>query len=81
MTVRVLLFAVARDLAGASERHLSLADGATVSDVVAKLREELPAIAPLLETSAVAVNRVFARSTTLLSEADEVAILPPVSGG
>ncbi len=60
---------------------MTLRDGATVGDVVTKLRDELPLLAPLLETSAVSVNRTYARSTTSLRDDDEVAILPPVSGG
>jgi molybdopterin converting factor subunit 1 len=80
MTARVWLFAAARDAAGAEEIAVPLLAGATVAD----LRRALlawPGLAALLPRCAIAVNRQYASDTDPISPADEVAVLPPVSGG
>lgn len=81
MTVRVLLFAAARDHAGADAVAVELAPGATVAQVRAALAQQLPGLASLLSRSAVAVNHDFAEDHRVLVAGDEVAIIPPVSGG
>jgi molybdopterin converting factor subunit 1 len=81
MTVTVHLFARARDLADAGAVSLELPAGATVADLRRELGRRLPALAGLLERSAVAVNHDFAENHRVLAAADEVAIIPPVSGG
>jgi sulfur-carrier protein len=81
MTVTVHLFAAARDLAGADSLAVELSAGATVADLRAELARRVPALAGLLAKSAVAVNHDFAEDGHVLQPADEVAIIPPVSGG
>lgn len=81
MRVRVRLFARARDLAGAEEVTAELPAGATVAELRRELAARYPDLARLLECSAVAVNEEFATDATRLSGAEEVALLPPVSGG
>ena len=81
MTVTVILFAAARDLAGADSLALDLPAGATVADLRAELARRVPALAKLLAKSAVAVNHDFAEDDRVLAPGDEVAIIPPVSGG
>jgi molybdopterin converting factor small subunit len=81
MTVRVRLFARARDLAGAGEVAVELPAGATVADLKRALAERCPALAPLLGRSAVAVNDEFAGDSFTLPLDAGVALLPPVSGG
>ncbi len=80
MRVRVLLFGLLKDRMGASEREVELAERATVADVTAwamgLLRDD-----GLVRSIAVAVNREYARPETRLQDGDEVALLPPVSGG
>ena len=78
----VRLFARARDLAGGAD-SLSLRPPlpATVGELRARLASECPALAPLLERSAVAVNQEFAEDSQELHAGDEVALIPPVSGG
>lgn len=81
MRVRVRLFASFAQAAGFRERELELAEGAVAGDALAALRRgpllALPAGArPLL-----AVNRQHSPPDTPLSDGDEVAIFPPVSGG
>jgi MoaE-MoaD fusion protein len=81
MLIRILLFAAAREFTGANSLRLDLAVGATVADLRAELSHDFPAMAPLLAKSAVAVNQDFAEDSRVLSPQDEVAIIPPVSGG
>ena len=79
MRVRVLYFGVLKDGFGREGEWLDLADGASVADVVAQCRVRFGA-APW-ESIAVAVNREYARPADVLRDGDEVALLPPVSGG
>jgi sulfur-carrier protein len=81
MMVPVRLFARARDLAGADAVRVELPDGATVADLRRRLAADYPALAGLLERSALAVENEFAADTLVLSSNVEVALLPPVSGG
>jgi molybdopterin converting factor subunit 1 len=81
MTVRVRLFARARELAGADSVAVELPAGATVADLRRRLSEACPALRGLLPRSAVAVNQEFADDGTPISPGAEVALLPPVSGG
>jgi len=81
MIVRVHLFARARDLAGCSDIQVSLAEGTTVADLRNGLATQVPALAGLLERSALAVNGEFAGNDQRLSPDAEIALVPPVSGG
>jgi molybdopterin converting factor subunit 1 len=81
MTVRVRLFARARDLAGADAVAVTLSPGATVGDLRRRLAADHPALAGLLSRCAVAVADEFAEDSLPLSAGAEVALLPPVSGG
>ena len=81
MIVRVRLFARAKDLAGTDVVSVDVALNARVADLRRRLADHVPALAPLLARSALAVNEEFARDDQLLSPGAEVALLPPVSGG
>ena len=81
MHVTVRLFARLRDLVGAGELQRDVPAGATVASVWEALVRDYPAIAPYAESMSCAVNAEYARMTTTLREGDEVAFLPPVSGG
>ena len=76
MLVRVRLFAQLRERAGRSELELELPEGALVSDALAAVGD-LAAGLPLV----MAVNREYARADDPLSASDELALVPPVSGG
>ncbi len=82
MTVSVKLFAILRERAGRDAVELDLASGATVADALAALGRE-PGLAELLPALPVtmAVNRRYAEAETALVEGDELALVPPVSGG
>jgi molybdopterin converting factor subunit 1 len=81
MRVRVRLFARAKDLAGAEVIEVALEAGATVAALRCRLAEQVPALAALLERSALAVDEEIAEDARLLAPDTEVALLPPVSGG
>jgi molybdopterin synthase catalytic subunit len=80
MQLRVLCFGRLRELI-APEIAAELSSPATVADLWSSLREQHPALAAYDGAIAVAVNQSFASLSTLLAEGDEVALLPPVSGG
>jgi len=81
MRVTVRLFARLRDIAGASELAREIAPGSTIGSVWRQLAAEYPALEPYERSISSAVNADYARMDTPLREGDEVAFLPPVSGG
>lgn len=81
MRVTIRLFARLRDLAGSGELVRDVAAPATVGTVWASLVSDMPALADYERTMSVAVNADYARMTAAVQEGDEVAFLPPVSGG
>ena len=81
MLVSVRMFARLRELTGASELARELPEGATVETLWRRLACEFPPIAEYERSVSCAVNEEYARLTTPLNEGDEVAFLPPVSGG
>ena len=81
MTVRVLLFAVIRDAAGTGDVLLELSAGATASSAADQLVIRYPSLKPYVPRVAFAVNQQYAPATTELHEGDELALIPPVSGG
>ena len=81
MTVRVLFFARARDLAGTPSQELTLGDGATVADLRHALATAIPALGPVLARLHVAINNDYAADGDVIPRGAEVACFPPVSGG
>ena len=81
MHVTIRLFARLRELAGGPELTRELPDGATASDAWQALAVEFPALADYTRIVSCAVNEEYARLTATLKDGDEVAFLPPVSGG
>ena len=79
MQVRVLFFGVLKDLLSSSGEAVTLPEGATVAQLMEQLRNG--AGHPVWSALAVAVNREYAVASAVLHEGDEVALLPPVSGG
>jgi molybdopterin synthase catalytic subunit/molybdopterin converting factor small subunit len=82
MAVSVRLFSLLRERAGSDRLELQLPDGATVADALSVLRED-PALGELLARLPVqmAVNRDYAQPDTRLAPDDELALIPPLSGG
>jgi molybdopterin converting factor subunit 1 len=81
MRVTVRLFAQLRDLAGTSDLECTVAYGASVEDVWRTLLRDHPALASFSRAMSVAVNLDYARMDAPVQDGDEVAFLPPVSGG
>ena len=79
--VTVLLFAAARDAAGRGRMEIAHSEGLTAAAVWDGLVSEHSALAPLAGSVSVAVNRRFVPKDTVLAAGDELAFLPPVSGG
>jgi molybdopterin converting factor subunit 1 len=81
MRVRVLFFGMLKDIVGKPEEMIELPEGATVRDVLAHFESQFPRLRKSLPSLALAVNQQYAGPATKLSLDDEVALLPPVSGG
>jgi molybdopterin converting factor subunit 1 len=81
MRITIRLFARLRDLAGSGELVRDVPHPATVQTVWRVLVTEMPALGEYERTMSVAVNADYSRMTASVNEGDEVAFLPPVSGG
>lgn len=81
MAVRVLFFAGAREQVGTGQVDLDTIPGEPLSALLDRLCALYPALGRLRGSSFVAVNQEYARPETILNDGDEVAWIPPVSGG
>ncbi|WP_254510909.1 MoaD/ThiS family protein [Anatilimnocola floriformis] len=81
MMIWVKLFAAAKQRAGAQVTNFAFAEGATVADLRKALAAEYPTLADFLPHCRIAVNCDFAGDEVVLSESQEIGVIPPVSGG
>ncbi len=81
MQVRVLFFGVLKDVLGRAGETVLLPEGATVGDLVARYEQAEPRLGKWRASLAMSVNQEYARPESRLKNNDEVALLPPVSGG
>ncbi len=81
MRVRVLFFGALKEIAGRAEEDLEIATGATLEDVFRIYAERHETLQERRSSTLFARNREFARGDAVLADGDEVAFLPPVSGG
>ncbi|MGA7617286.1 MAG: molybdopterin converting factor subunit 1 [Thermoanaerobaculia bacterium] len=81
MKVRILLFAILRDIVGRDEIDRDLPDGSRASDLWRDLLSEFPDLGRFQSPPMVAVNQNYEPAGTELHDGDEVAFIPPVSGG
>jgi molybdopterin converting factor subunit 1 len=81
MKIHVLLFAAARDAVGEASLEMEIPPQSAVGQVLEELWRRYPALAPLRGALRLAVNEDFVESDHVLDEGDQVALLPPVSGG
>ena len=81
MQVRVLFFGMLRDLLGRSSDTVTLPEGAPLSQLLDRFTEEKPDLSKILPSLALSVNQEYATRDLQLHDRDEVALLPPVSGG
>ena len=81
IAVKVKFFAVARDLVGKGELMLSVPEKNSVADVFELLASSHPRLQEWKQHLQFAVNQQYVSSHTILHDDDEVAVIPPVSGG
>jgi len=81
MHVNVKFFAILRDRAGVGQTSLELPAQATVSAAVEALAGQFPHIRQPLQRAAFAVNHSYVHGDRILNDGDELALIPPVSGG
>ena len=81
MRIIVKLFAILRERAKVGEFQIDLAERATVDDARQAILQKLPQLAPLIKRVAFAVNQSYVDADVLLNDGDELALIPPVSGG
>jgi sulfur-carrier protein len=79
--VRLLFFAVLRDIVGAGDAELTLADGTRARDVWQQLRAQHPRLAGFAQPPMTAINESYASPDAELHDGDELAFIPPVAGG
>ena len=81
MQIHVLFFGMLKDVTGRASDSLDLPEGATLGDVLAHYQERVPSLNGLASALAMSVNQEYAGPEARLKPGDEVALLPPVSGG
>lgn len=81
MNVAVRMFAAARQLAGSDQVQVVLPEGATVAELREGLARQVPNLADLLRGAMFAINARYAGDDEIVVAGDEVACIPPVSGG
>jgi molybdopterin converting factor subunit 1 len=81
MRVRVLFFGVLKEITGKTADEIDVRDGASVRDVLLHYQSQIPQLKSSLSSIALAVNQQYAGVDTKLKANDEIAMLPPVSGG
>ena len=81
MTITVKFFAILRDKAAVSQTTLELPASSSVADAMKSIARQYTDVEPLLARIACAVNEHYVPVTTELHNGDELALIPPVSGG
>jgi len=81
MTVRVLLFAAARQTAGCDELEVELSASATIAELRHAIAQRVPELTALIASAAFAIDEQYADDGTQIPPSAEIACIPPVSGG
>jgi MoaE-MoaD fusion protein len=79
--VKVLFFGMLKDIVGRSEDHIEVGEGARVESVFARYAGRFPRLIELQSSIVLACNQEFCERSAAIHEGDEIAFLPPVSGG
>jgi molybdopterin converting factor subunit 1 len=80
INLKIVLFGIAKEIAGKQEFQYTATEGEDVASLLAKLKMQYPDLQKLASL-AVAVNDEYAQPDQVLQAHDEVALIPPVSGG
>lgn len=81
MRINVKLFAILKDRAGVADVALDLPTATTVTAAAEAIAKQYPQLSAFLPRIAFAVNQTYTDRATVLKEGDELALIPPVSGG
>ena len=81
MKVKLLFFASLKDIAGRRDLEMELDDASTLQQVTEKLASLYPGIGRMQSSVRIAINQEFADEDSSLNNGDEIAFLPPMSGG
>ncbi len=81
MEIELLLFASLRDVIGSSKMKIDLPAGATVTDLLSRVGQEHPELLSKLAHVRVAIGDEFADNDAIIPNDQEIALIPPVSGG
>ena len=81
MKVKVKFFAVFHEIFGRREENMELPENATVMNILKRLESEKPKFAEYYDSTQIAVNWEYATKNMPLKNGDEVALIPPVTGG
>jgi len=79
--IKVLFFASCRDLVGTSEQEITVEDGITIADLISEIASKHVRFVDMVPSLMVSVNQEYAERDVVLADGDEVAFIPPVSGG
>ena len=80
MKYKINLFGITRDIVGSNITEIEMSQSADVQAILGKLKNDFPKL-QAIKSLLVAVNSEYAESDLILSENDEIALIPPVSGG
>ncbi len=81
MRVKVLFFGMLKDIVGRSEEHIEVADGERLGSIFDRYAQQFPRMEQMASSIVPARNQQFCDRSTAVAEGDEIAFLPPVSGG
>lgn len=79
--IKIKFFAVLREIIGREEMLFEISPNTSCGELLFSLNRQFPGLVPILSSCLIAINGSYASSKASLSDGDELALLPPVSGG